>query len=88
MEPTISFTVEDDLVRGVIAAAVMAEKQRLGLWQDVLRALCWAAAESKQKSVNDFLFQAMVDRLLEELHSGGEKDNAVRFYADSVLVYR
>ena len=39
MEPKISYTVGDELIAGVITTATLSEKQRPGLWQDMLRAL-------------------------------------------------
>lgn len=72
MEPKISYTVGDDLITGVIAKAVWSEKQRPGLWQDMLRALDRGAAGTKAGTAESFLFQAMVDRLLEEFHAGEE----------------
>ena len=39
MEPKISYTVGDELIAGVITTAALSEKQRPGLWQDMLRAL-------------------------------------------------
>ena len=39
VEPRISYTVEDDLIAGVITTAVLSEERRPGLWQDMLRAL-------------------------------------------------
>lgn len=71
MEQKISYTVEDDLIAGDITAAVMSEKRRSGLWQDMLRALD-RGAEKAGKTVDTFLFQAMVDRLLEEFHAEGK----------------
>ena len=69
MEPKISYTVGDDLIAGVIAKAVWSEKRRPGLWQDMLRALDRGAAGTKAGTAGAFLFQAMVDRLLEEFHT-------------------
>lgn len=68
VEPKISYTVDDPLIAGVITAAVMSEKRRPGLWQDMLRALDRGAAGTKEGTVNAFLFRAMVDRLLKEFH--------------------
>lgn len=68
MEPNISYTLEDSPVAGVITAAVMSEQRRPGLWQDMLRALDRGAAKSAEGTAGAFLFQAMVDRLLEEFH--------------------
>ena len=69
MEPKISYTVKDDLIAGVIATAVWSEKRRSGLWRDMLRALDRGASKTKEGTANAFLFQAMVDRLLEEFHA-------------------
>ncbi len=69
MEPSISYTVDDALITGVIAKAVWSEQRRPGLWQDMLSALERGAAKTEEGTVNAFLFQAMVDRLLEEFHT-------------------
>ena len=69
MEPKISYTVGDELIAGVITTAVMSEKRRSGLWQDMLRALDRGAAGTEAGTAGAFLFQAMVDRLLEEFHA-------------------
>ena len=68
VEPKISYTVEDDLIAGVITTAVLSEERRPGLWQDMLRAVDRGAAGTKEGTVNAFFFRAMVDRLLEEFH--------------------
>ena len=47
MEPKISYTVGDELIAGVITTATLSEKQRPGLWQDMLRALDRGAAETE-----------------------------------------
>lgn len=70
MEPKISYTVDDALITGVVAAAVWSEKRRSGLWKDMISALNRGAAKTTEGSVNAFLFRAMVDRLLEEFHTG------------------
>ena len=70
MEQKISYTLGDDLIAGVITAAVMSEKRRPGLWQDMLRALDRGAAKTSEGTANAFLFRAMLDRLLEEFHAG------------------
>lgn len=72
MEPKISYSVGNDLIAGVITTAVRSEKRRPGLWQDMLSALERGAAGTKEGTVNAFLFRAMVDRLLEEFHTGGK----------------
>ena len=70
VEPPISYTVDDALISGVVATAVWAEKKRPGLWQDMLSALDRGAAGTEEGTVSAFLFRAMVDRLLEEFHTG------------------
>ena len=76
--PKVSYQVSDDLIAGVITEAVWSEKRRdrsprPGLWQDMISALKRGAAKSKRGTAESFLFQAMVDRLLEEFHAGEEK---------------
>ncbi len=73
MEPKLSYTVRDDQIAGVIATAVWSEEQRHGIWQDMIYALQRGAAKTKGGTASAFLFQAMVDRLLEEFHSGEEE---------------
>lgn len=70
MEPEISYTVDDALITGVIAKAVWSEKRRPGLWQDMISALDRGAAGTEEGTASAFLFRAMVDRLLEEFHTG------------------
>ena len=70
MEPKITYNVNDELIRGVTARAVMSEPRRMGLWQDMLRALGRGAEKTKEGTASAFLFRAMVDRLLEEYHTG------------------
>ena len=79
MEQKISYTLGDDLIAGVITAAVMSEKRRPGLWQDMLRALDRGAAKTSEGTVNAFLFRAMLDRLLEEFHAGEQKNRDCPF---------
>ena len=69
VEPPISYTVDDALITGVIAKAVWSEQRRPGLWQDMLHALHRGAAKTEAGTAEAFLFQAMVDRLLEEFHT-------------------
>ena len=52
MEQKISYTLGDDLIAGVITAAVMSEKRRPGLWQDMLRALDRGAAKTSEGTAN------------------------------------
>ena len=79
VEQKISYTLGDDLIAGVITAAVMSEKRRPGLWQDMLRALDRGAAKTSEGTVNAFLFRAMLDRLLEEFHAGEQKNRDCPF---------
>ena len=74
MEPKISYTVGEDLMAGVITEAVWSEKRRdksprPGLWQDMIAALKRGAARTEGGTAEVFLFQAMVDRLLEEFYA-------------------
>lgn len=68
-EPTPTQIIEEDLLYGVVTAAAIAENLRPGIWQDITTAMCQGASKTKTGSVNDFLFQAMVDSLLSELHA-------------------
>lgn len=70
MEPKFTYTLTDELISGVVTAAVWSEKPRPGRWQDMRRALDRGAAKTKEGTINAFLFRAMVDRLLEEFHNG------------------
>ncbi len=72
MEQKLSYQVWDNQIAGVVTAAVMSEQQRPGLWRDMLSALNRGAARTKEGTAGAFLFQAMVDRLLEEFHTSGE----------------
>ena len=79
MEPKITYNVNDELIRGVIARAVMSEPRRMGLWQDMLRALDRGAAKTSEGTVNAVLVRAMLDRLLEEFHAGEQKNRDCPF---------
>lgn len=68
MESKISYTVGDELIAGVIAKAVWSENRRPGIWQDMLSALDRGASRTQAGTAGAFLFQAMVDCLLEEYH--------------------
>lgn len=67
--PVATQKIGEDLLYGVVLAAVWSEGRRPGICQDMTKALCQGASKTKTGSVNDFLFQAMVDRLLEEFHA-------------------
>ena len=69
-ESPLSRKLGDALLSGVITAAALSEKPRPGIWRDMLRAADRGAAGTKEGTVDAFLFQAMVDRLLEEFHMG------------------
>jgi len=47
----------------------MSEKRQPGIWQNMITAVKSGAAKTKQGTASAFLFQAMVDRLLEEFHA-------------------
>lgn len=68
-DPQLSRRIGNELFNGVVTAAVMSEKRRPGLWQDMLRAVDRGAARTKEGTIDAFFFQAMVDRLLEEFHT-------------------
>lgn len=68
-DPQLSRRIGNELFNGVVTAAVMSEKRRPGLWQDMLRAADRGAARTKEGTIDAFFFQAMVDRLLEEFHA-------------------
>lgn len=61
-----------ELVNAVITAAVWSEGQKPGIWQKMIEALNRGGAKTEEGTVNDFLFRAMVDRLLEEFHAPGD----------------
>lgn len=68
-DTTLRWSVEDDVVNAVIAAAVWLEGQKPGIWQAMIKALHCGAAKTEEGTVNAFLFRAMVERLLEEFHN-------------------
>jgi len=68
-DPSVSWSIGDEVINGVISAAVWSEKRRPGIWQAMIKALNSGAGKTKEGTVNAFLFRAMVDRLLEEFHS-------------------
>lgn len=67
-DPAINWNIDDGLVNAVITAAVWSVERRPRTWQKMIRALNHGAAQTKEETVNAFLFHAMVDRLLEEFH--------------------
>ena len=72
-EPVVKGNIDDGLINAVIAAAVWTEGQRPGVWQKMIAAMYHGAARTEKGTVNAFLFQAMVDRLLEEFQALEDK---------------
>ena len=64
----MSWSLDDGLINGVIAAAVWSVGQRPGVWGKMMTALYRGVRKTKEDSLDAFFFQAMVDRLLEEFH--------------------
>lgn len=73
MEAKVSWEIGDELVSAVITAAVWSEGRRPGIWQKMIGALNRGGVKTEKGTVDAFLFQAMVDRLLEEFHALDEK---------------
>lgn len=67
-DPAVNWRLDEGVINGVIAAAVWSEDRRPGIWQEMINALNRGAEKTEKGTVNAFLFQAMVDRLLEEYH--------------------
>lgn len=61
--------INEELVNAVIAAAVHSVERDAWTWQKMITALHWGAEKTEKGTVNAFLFQAMVDRLVEEFHA-------------------
>lgn len=61
--------IDEELVNAVITAAVYAVERDTWTWQKMINALHRGAEGTEKGTVNEFLFQAMVDRLLEEFHA-------------------
>ena len=61
--------INEELVNAVIAAAVYSVERDTWTWQKMINALHRGAEGTEKGTVNEFLFQAMVDRLLEEFHA-------------------
>jgi len=68
-EPTVIWNIGYEMIKGVVAAAVWSVDRRPGIWQAMINALNSGASKTKEGTVSAFLFQAMVDRLLEEFHA-------------------
>lgn len=67
-EPRLKWKLDDEIINAVITAAVQSEGQRPGIWGRMIAALGQAAQKTEENTIDAVLFQAMVDRLLEEFH--------------------
>ena len=61
--------IEDCLINAVLVDAVMKEDHPPGIWKKMIRALYAGAAKTEYGTIEEFVYQAMVDRLLEEYHT-------------------
>ncbi len=64
--PKVRGQINEELVNAVITAAVNSVERNTCIWQRMINALHRGAEKTEKGTVNEFLFQAMVDRLLEE----------------------
>lgn len=64
--PKVRGQINEELVNAVITAAVYSVERNTWTWQRMINALHRGAEKTEKGTVNEFLFQAMVDRLLEE----------------------
>lgn len=67
--PKVRGQINEELVNAVITAAVYSVERNTWTWQRMINALHRGAEKTEKGTVNEFLFQAMVDRLLEEFHA-------------------
>lgn len=67
-EPVVRGNIDDGLINAVIAAAVWSVNRKPREWGRMMAALDTAARKTEKGTVQAFLFQAMVDRLLEEFY--------------------
>ena len=67
--PEVRGQINEELVNAVITAAVYSVERDTRTWQRMRNALQRGAEQTEKGTVNEFLFQAMVDRLLEEFHA-------------------
>ena len=58
--------IGEGLVNAVLTAAVYSVEQKPGTWRKMITALYCGAEKTAKGTVNEFLFNAMVDCLLEE----------------------
>lgn len=68
-DPKMGREIGGELVNAVITAAVWSEGQKPGVWQKMIEALNRGASKTEEGAITAFLFQAMVDRLLEEFRA-------------------
>lgn len=61
--------IADEQINAVITAAVYSVERDTRTWQKMINALHRGAEKTEKGTVNAFLFQAMVDRLLEEFRA-------------------
>ena len=61
--------INEELVNAVITAAVYSVERNTWTWQNMITALHRGAEKTEKGTVNEFLFQAMVNRLLEEFRA-------------------
>lgn len=66
--PPVKWILDEGIINCVIAKAVWSQEHRPGIWQDMVYAINHGAAGTEEGTINEFLFQAMVDRLVEEFH--------------------
>lgn len=64
--PKVRGEISEELVNAVLTVAVYSVERRPGTWQKMITALHCGAEKTAKGTVNEFLFNAMVDRLLEE----------------------
>lgn len=67
--PKVRGQIDEELVNAVITAAVYSVERKPGTWQKMINALHQGAERTEKGTVNEFLFHAMVDRLLKEFRA-------------------
>lgn len=67
--PKVRGQIGEELVNAVITAAVYSVERKPGTWQDMINALHRGAEKTEKGTVSALLFNAMVDRLLEEFYA-------------------
>lgn len=68
-DPKVGWEIGEEVINAVIAAAVYSVERKPGTWQKMIEAINRGAEKTEKGTVNEFLFQAMVDRLLEEFRA-------------------